>query len=209
MGPRSVDRAQKRNRLLEAAAKVFSERGFKRTTMAEVARRADVGKGTVYEYFESKESLFLELLDWYCSVSLQAAAPSGGEKATATESLKAFGQDTVRLMLENWDLFPLSMEFWSEASQTRQREGLFKVMKGMYEGYRSVVVAILRAGQASGEFRKGLDLEALATMVVGGFDGMFLQYHFDPSLDPAAIADRFMEVFIEGIRTKKGKANHA
>ena len=62
--------------LLEAAAKVFSERGFKRTTIAEVARRADVGKGTIYEYFDSKESLFLALFEWFCRESLQSAAPA-------------------------------------------------------------------------------------------------------------------------------------
>lgn len=200
MGPRSVDREQKREKLLDAAAKVFSERGFKRTTMAEVARRADVGKGTVYEYFESKESLFLELFEWYCRTSLQAAVPPEGESATAEASLRAFGRGTVQVILASWEFFPLTMEFWSEASQTRQREGLFKVMREMYEGYREVVVEILRAGQQSGEFRKDLDLEALAAMVVGAFDGMFLQYHFDPDLDPTSIVEHFMDTFLAGIK---------
>ena len=200
MGPRSVDRELKRGRLLEAAAKVFSERGFKRTTMAEVARRADVGKGTVYEYFESKESLFLALFRWYCQVSLQSALPSAGEAATAEESLKTFGRSTVQVILASWEFFPLTMEFWSEASQTSQREGLFQVMREMYEGYRAVVVEILGAGVQSGEFRQDLDLEALAAMVVGAFDGMFLQYHFDPDLDPASIVEHFMTTFIQGIR---------
>ncbi len=204
MGPRSVDRELKRGQLLEAAAKVFSERGFKRTTIAEVARRADVGKGTVYEYFESKESLFLALFQWYCQVSLQSALPSAGDVTTAEESLKAFGRSTVQVILSNWELFPLTMEFWSEASQASQREGLFTVMREMYEGYRAVVVEILRTGQASGEFRQDIDLEALAAMVVGAFDGMFLQYHFDPALDPASIVERFMDAFIYGIQTVNG-----
>ncbi len=199
MTARSVDRTQKRDKLLEAAAKVFSERGFKRTTMAEVARRADVGKGTIYEYFDSKESLFLAVFEWFCRESLQSAAPAAREGATAGESLRAFGRGTVQVILANWELFPLTMEFWSEASQARQREGLFKVMREMYEGYREVVVEIFREGQANGEFREDLDLEALAAMVVGAFDGMFLQYHFDPDLDPASIVEHFMDTFLAGI----------
>ncbi len=204
MGPRSVDRELKRGQLLEAAAKVFSERGFKRTTMAEVARRADVGKGTIYEYFESKESLFLELFEWYCRTSLQAAVPAEAGSVSAEASLRAFGRGTVQVILASWEFFPLTMEFWSEASQASQRKGLFKVMRTMYEGYRAVVVEILSAGQQSGEFREDLDREALAAMVVGAFDGMFLQYHFDPDLDPASIVERFMDAFIRGIRTETG-----
>lgn len=200
MTARPVDKEQKRSDLLAAAARVFSAHGFKNTTMAEVAREADVGKGTLYEYFDSKDDLFLSLFEWFGRESLQAAAPASGDAVSFSESLKAFGRESVRVMLDNWELFPLTMEFWSEASQPGRREGLFKVMQGMYEGYRGVVAALLRAGQAAGEFRPELDADALAVMVVGAFDGMFLQYHFDPGLDPAAIVEQFLETFIAGIR---------
>ncbi len=49
----------KRERLLREGACLFAERGFNQTDMAELASRADVAKGSIYNYFESKEDLYL------------------------------------------------------------------------------------------------------------------------------------------------------
>ncbi|MHC5068818.1 MAG: TetR/AcrR family transcriptional regulator [Planctomycetota bacterium] len=49
----------KRSSLITAASTCFSSKGFTATTIAEIARAADVGKGTVYEYFPSKEALLV------------------------------------------------------------------------------------------------------------------------------------------------------
>ena len=49
---------EKRALIIEAAAKVFARRGFASTLMAEIAIEAGIGKGTLYEYFDSKEDLF-------------------------------------------------------------------------------------------------------------------------------------------------------
>ena len=51
------DRGDKRPRLVEAAAAVFAEKGYASTRVADIAVRAGVGKGTVYEYFSSKDEL--------------------------------------------------------------------------------------------------------------------------------------------------------
>ena len=51
----------KRRRILDAALCVFSEKGFHNATISEVARAAHVGKGTVYLYFDGKESLLVEI----------------------------------------------------------------------------------------------------------------------------------------------------
>ena len=63
MTPRIVDREEKRGIILQAAHNVFARKGIGRTTIAEVATEAGIGKGTVYEYFESKEVLIRELVE--------------------------------------------------------------------------------------------------------------------------------------------------
>lgn len=49
----------KRERFLSEAAHIFAERGFNQTDLAELAGRAGVAKGSIYNYFESKEDLYL------------------------------------------------------------------------------------------------------------------------------------------------------
>ena len=52
----------KRLRIIEAAIAVFSRKGFHGAKVEEIAEVAEVGKGTVYEYFKSKKDLFLEMV---------------------------------------------------------------------------------------------------------------------------------------------------
>ena len=52
----------KREKILLAAQELFSEKGFHETTVEEIARQANVAKGTVYIYFDSKEQLFKEVI---------------------------------------------------------------------------------------------------------------------------------------------------
>lgn len=54
---------EKKNRLADAALELFLEEGYANTKIADIAKRAGVGKGTVYEYFESKESILVFVMD--------------------------------------------------------------------------------------------------------------------------------------------------
>ena len=57
-----LPRPSAKDRILEAALEVFSQKGFHPATMDEIAEKAGVGKGTLYRYFETKEKLFAELV---------------------------------------------------------------------------------------------------------------------------------------------------
>lgn len=55
----------KRERIILAAMEVFSQDGLAKGTIADVAKKADIGKGTVYEYFSSKDAIFKALLEYF------------------------------------------------------------------------------------------------------------------------------------------------
>lgn len=57
-------RRRSRERLLRSAAEVISDRGIDGTTISDIAERADVGLGTVYYYFKSKDDLALAVMEW-------------------------------------------------------------------------------------------------------------------------------------------------
>ncbi len=54
---------EKYTQIIQAAVYMFTNKGFYQTTVAEIAREAGVGKGTVYTYFENKEALFLAIIE--------------------------------------------------------------------------------------------------------------------------------------------------
>ena len=55
--------AARRNQILDAATKVFAEKGFHPTTIKDIAREAGIADGTIYNYFENKTALMLGILD--------------------------------------------------------------------------------------------------------------------------------------------------
>lgn len=71
---------RRRAEILEAATQVFAERGFAATDVQVVADRLEVGKGTVYRYFPSKEDLFLAAVD-FAMTQLRATVDEAAGKA--------------------------------------------------------------------------------------------------------------------------------
>ena len=61
---REREKAQRRQEILDAARQVFFVRGFHSPTMDDVAALAEISKGTIYLYFESKEAILAHLLLW-------------------------------------------------------------------------------------------------------------------------------------------------
>jgi AcrR family transcriptional regulator len=91
----------RRNQILDAAAKVFAENGFQKSTTREIAEAADISEGTIYNYFENKDDLLLSLLDRITDTQgrpsqYEDMLEDDFEEATielATRRIQAMGQD--------------------------------------------------------------------------------------------------------------------
>lgn len=82
---------KKRQAIMDAALSVFLENGYEKSKIIDIAQKAGVGKGTVYEYFDSKESLFHNLLDTYCQYYKETVGETlaGMESCSARQKLLA------------------------------------------------------------------------------------------------------------------------
>lgn len=104
-----------RNDLLEAAARVLAERGFREASMDEIAERAGYSKGALYWHFEGKDDLFFALLDERIdrpvleALRLLRSAPPEHDMAPEASKLM------VRLLHEQRDVLLLEHEYWSAA----------------------------------------------------------------------------------------------
>ena len=59
---RKKEKENRKNSILKAARKLFLERGFKAVTVDQIAAKADVSKGAIYLYFDSKEEIYTQIL---------------------------------------------------------------------------------------------------------------------------------------------------
>jgi len=168
--------------------------------VADVADRAGIGKGTVYEYFRSKEDLFLRLFDWY---SNEAFASVLGELDTsagsAVDALRRSGETLLTSLQRMLPLYPLTMEFWSASTAPEFRERLVEEFRELYRRFRGALAGAIRGGIEKGELGSHVNPEEVAAMLVSAYDGLFLQAWFDPSFDPIASGRHFLEILLKGM----------
>ena len=69
----SVQKTNKKNHIVEAAARVFACNGYSNAVVSDIALLANIGKGTIYEYFKSKEDLFFAVFEWFQKKTEKAA----------------------------------------------------------------------------------------------------------------------------------------
>lgn len=154
-------RQRRRDRLIDAARRVFAAQGFERASMEEIAAAAGAGKPTLYRYFASKDALFdavfvtaLDQLD----ASLAAAERTSGEPRQALQRMVAA---LVPLFREHVvTLRGVSAEAGS-ADLARRR--LLRQRAGTIEGR---LAAVLARGRERGAFRHGDD-RLMARLIYG------------------------------------------
>jgi len=194
-------KTRKREQIIEAAALVFAQKGYAGAAVADIAVQAGIGKGTVYEYFSSKEDLFFAVFEWFQKKTQNAATVGisslGG---SAVDRLKVLNETLMGLWDEIKDVFVLVMEFWAASSSAQMRRRFKDAFKKLYDDYRKIVSALIRDGINSGEFSASVKPEPLAAALVGTWDALFLQAWFDDSFDPAATANDFLDTFLKGLK---------
>lgn len=196
------EKADRQNRIVEAAARKFAEKGFSGASVSDIAQSAGVGKGTVYSYFESKEDLFFGVFEWYTqTLALNLSVGIDALGGSASQRLLEIDRALMASWSNTSDLFSLSLEFWAASAASAMRDRFRASMQAAYAGFRELVAAIIKEGIAAGEFRSSLDTEALSAAIVGTWDAMLLQAWFDPDFDPTATSRHFLEVLIAGFKS--------
>ena len=64
MNRKERERLFKKQEILDAAIKIFAKKGFKATTLDEIAEKSEFGKGTIYNYFSNKEEIYKETITY-------------------------------------------------------------------------------------------------------------------------------------------------
>ena len=196
---RIVDKEAKRRALLEAAAGCFAKAGYDATSMEDVAAAAEVSKGSLYDYFASKEDLFYGVFEWRQQRFAESASAQFVPGLPAAEQILRGVDVAVTDMAAEIALYPVSLEVWAAAARSGTRGRFGDAMRALYARYRALFAALLRSGQNAGEFVADAEVEKLAAVLVGAVDGLLLQYWLDPSFDPRAAAGEFLRVFLAGI----------
>ena len=161
MGRRERKKMLSRQAILAAAVQEFSQKGFRETSVADIMNAADLGIGTFYNYFQSKEEILVHLL---ASMVQEVAASLKELKAAqrpAREQLASACSITAKFLDENRYVLPLFLSA-AEHSALPQEAEERKALPT--PGFKPLFERILREGQAAGEVRDDVPPELIAEM---------------------------------------------
>ena len=158
MGRRERKKQQSRQEILKAAVKNFSEKGFSKTSVADIMETADLGTGTFYNYFDSKEQILMCLLERLVRRVHDALEENRAVGKSQIELLDIACAITAEFLDENRFVLPLFLS----ASELTERKEKGQVMPT--PGFKPVYKSIIEHGQELGEIRTDVPADLIAEM---------------------------------------------
>jgi AcrR family transcriptional regulator len=165
---------QVRDRIVSAAVRVFSDKGFHSSTIADVCRESGLSVGAIYTYFTGKEALFRQSCDLITARGLdELAARLAGVTGTAARMAAA-----IALFIETIDEYEGApgqvslVQAWAEADR---EPGVREMLAARRERLVGVGQVLLHEGIAAGELPASLDVDAVTRAFLALLDGLLLQ----------------------------------
>lgn len=162
---RSANGKAKRGRILDAAAALFAGRELSRVTMDDVAARARVAKGTLYNHFDSKEDLYFSIITARMGALLDALRNLFEAEESAGLRLRKIVVHSLMFLLKYPDFFRIMRKEGSCPAIGAPRE-----LEESRRDLRLLVREVLDQGMREGTFRQ-MEPEFAADLVLGCIEG--------------------------------------
>jgi TetR/AcrR family fatty acid metabolism transcriptional regulator len=202
-----MEKKLKRNRMIEAAFTLFLKNGYANTKVIDIADEAGVGKGTVYEYFPSKEQLFAEVFKLKVLSDYSVIGKLIQSKMTAEEKLVKYVEFEAKNMRKFGDSLHMLPELVM-STDAFKNEAMQKIIYDLWVLRFNAMHTIIKEGMASGEFLPA-DSELTAMSVMGSLN-FFLLFKYDmmPKACPKVVDGHdwefqsFAQTIFNGIRRR-------
>jgi len=185
-GLREKQKADREQRILKAASRLFREEGYDRTKIETIAAKAKVSIGTVYNYYQNKGDLLVAIVSMEVNEVLRAGAalierpPAAPEKAV---------NGLISIYLDH-SLVYLNKEMWRQAMaiSTRQPDSPFgRRYAELDERLTRQVCALIERLQARGRVKAEIDAAAAGEMIFNNTNMMFTLFVKSDAMTLAAL----------------------
>ena len=163
-----------RAKIMEAAIRLFSTRGYNKASVDDICEEAGISKGAFYHHFKSKQELFLALLDsWLQNID---HAIDAAKDMTAPETFMQMTTAFPYIFETAGEGLPMFLEFWLQASRDKK---IWEASIAPYRRYHKYFTTLIKKGVDEGSFVE-VDPELTSRMIVSTAMGLLLQSLLDP-----------------------------
>lgn len=193
-------RAMRKDRLagiVDAAAQLFSDKGYHSTSISHVIARAGISRGTFYLYFDSKESLFLELMDRFIREIIDVVKVVD---PAAPEPERRIAENLRRVVDVVFDNRDLTLLVFRQTLGTNPE--VDAKLRRLYGFLSEMVEGALINGAASGLTRR-VNAPLVATALIGAMKEVFFRLLVEEAEldhDREAVTNELLEFGLVGLR---------
>ena len=167
----------KRDMILDAAYDLFINKGYLDTKIIDIADAAGIGKGTVYEYFESKDAIFFELFKTKVAAGYDSLSELLNKDLPSEKKIKEY----LDIELSNTSKYTFNKNFLMDLmmkSDAFRNPELIKSIHRLIAKKFAILYGIIEEGINRGEFRN-MDPQLAAVSVMGAIN-FYISFEFAP-----------------------------
>ena len=199
---RSRKKVEKKAKILEAALKIFSEKGYVPAALDDVAKAADVAKGTLYLYFRDKEDLFASTIIFVIDGLAERIRSNVQESMDPLRILELLAYHQLDFFAGNRDFFCVFHNILNE-NLLKKHKKLFDDLNKRMDGLLEFVSSVVERGKKAGRIRRDVPTDDIVH-IFGGMVMNMTRFLFHPvsgdeGFDAAAKARSITRIFLEGV----------
>ena len=186
-----------RERLFRAALEMFAQKGFGETTVEDITNAADVGKGTFFNYFPSKDHILLAFVEMQLAKLEAAIAESRVSNEPMPQFLRALGARMTQEPTRNPEIVRALLQAYLSTTQVRQ------AMIDLQERAHALHSEMIQRGQERGEIRNDIPAAKLSQVFRQTIFGTLLMWSLygDASLNQRM--DAAFDVLWSGLKPRE------
>ncbi|HLT58922.1 MAG: TetR/AcrR family transcriptional regulator [Limnochordales bacterium] len=179
--------------LLETALRLFREKGYRTTSMQDIADALGLRKASLYHYIRSKEDLLVPAYQYTIDAHVRRLEEIAQGSGSARERLRQAIASHLAAIIQHADLFALYLrEVESLPEHLRQ------AVRAANRAYRVRLTDLIRQGVEAGEF-KAVDPAVAALLILGACNWLSQWYAATGRMSPQEITELFLEVLLNGL----------
>lgn len=182
--------------MVQAAARLFSERGYHGTSIQHLADALGLQKGSLYSHIGSKEELLFDVVNDGADRFLERGESASSASAPASVRLRRLLVGHVETAIEHLDAATVFLNEWRYLSEERR-----DLVREKRDRYEQLVRNIIEEGIATGEFRDDANVRFAARLVLSAGNWTYAWFKPGGELGPTEIGERFADLLIRGLAT--------
>ncbi|MCI0424730.1 MAG: TetR/AcrR family transcriptional regulator [Actinobacteria bacterium] len=184
----------RRRDVIEAAGRLFAERGYHGTSMRDLGRELGLLGSSLYSHVESKQDLLVEVVEEGARLFEESAAGALATTGAAVDRLRALIDGHVGVILDNLDV---ARTFLNEARVLDP--GHRARVLGARDHYEEAFRSVIRQGVEEGSFRSDTDPKTVTILLLSMLNAIERWYHPHGPLGRGDLVERILELTLRGI----------